>query len=323
VKDKVFEYGAGLILINEAVPLETIKPEQICNVLVQQWYGCLVYPISDEMLWYTAGAASYYETLYLAHRYGDEAMAAHWAELRALYDEMFEHIPQRTMAFRNDEESERVFDALVYTKGAYFLRTLRWDLGAADGASAAAAGDGAPTDGDADSGDEAFVKAQRAFFEKNAFKPVTFRDLRAEFDKAAGGEYEETFGAWLVGASAPSFTVEEWTSTPKNGQFTVSFKLAQSTTPKFALPVEVAFEAGAGAPAGSAAGAQRVVEVARITKTTEGEGDSKKDVWHETFTFTLPFDPERIVLDPNEHILLSPGAQRIWPRPQPVEKPAQ
>ncbi|MBN1917232.1 MAG: tetratricopeptide repeat protein [Verrucomicrobia bacterium] len=316
VKDTVFEYGAGLILINDSVPLESIKPEQLCNVLVQQWYGALVRPISREMLWYTAGTASYYETLYLAHRYGNEAMAAHWAELRALYDELFAHLDQRAMAFRQREESTRIFDALVYTKGAWFLRALRWDIGADDGAR----------------GDAAFVEAQRAFFAKQSFKPVTFRDLRVEFDEAAGDEYETMFGAWLLGASAPSFTVEEWTSSPVSEgpmpdavppegtsadetpgeEYDVLFKLAQATTPKFALAVEVAFEAGE----------QRVVRVARITKTTEGEGKDAKDVWYEAFTFALPFDPERIVLDPNEHLLFSPNAQRVWDRSQPDENPA-
>ena len=285
VKGTVFEHGAGLILINSAIPLETIKPEQICNELVQQWYGCLVYPALDKWLWYTAGVASYYETLYLKHRYNEAAMDKHLAELRDLYGEVFANIGERTMAYRNEEkkESERVFDGLIYTKGAYAMHTFRWIAG-----------------------DEHFVKAQRAFLRKFAFQPVTFKDLRESFEKQTGQELYDVFYGWLIQPGTPAFKVENWTSTKVGDEYKVAFKLTQPSSQKYVLPVEIAFEAGA----------QRAVIPARITKTQEERNGQKEDVWHEDFAFMLPFDPERMVLDPNHRFLLNPKSQRVWTRPE-------
>jgi TolA-binding protein len=283
VKDTVFEHGAGLILINSSVPLASIKPEQICNELVQQWYGCLVYPQIDKWLWYTAGVASYYETLYLAHRYDAATMEAHLGELRDLYAKIFEHLGERTMAYRDvqKKESERVFDGLIYTKGAYAMHTFRWIAG-----------------------DEHFVEAQRAFLKKFAFRPVTIKDLREAFEKETGQELYDVFYEWLIQPGTPSFKVEGWTSTPAGDQFKVAFKLTQPASAKYVLPVEVAFESGE----------QRVVIPARITKTQEEHDGKKEDVWHEEFAFMLPFDPERIVLDPNNRFLLDPKSRRVWTR---------
>ncbi len=307
VRDTVFEHGAGLILINDQVPLGSIKPEHICNELAQQWYGCLVTPALDKWLCFTAGPASYYETRYLGERYGEAAMEAHLATLRELYAEMFANIGQRAMVYRPEEQSETVFDALVYIKGAYFTRTLHWMAG-----------------------DQAFVEAQRAFFEKNAFEQVIFKDLRVRFDKATGREFLDVFSPWLFSASTPALKVEDWTTAWSGGQVDVAFTLAQAE-PKYVLDVEIAFEAGEpGQP-----GARRVIEVARITRTTidtnGGDENEKKTnntkqrkqevIWHESFAFLVPFNPERIVLDPNHRILLDPKSQRIWPRPASADEP--
>ncbi len=298
VTETVFEHGAGLILINSGVPLDSIKPAHICNELVQQWYGCLVYPALDKWLWYTAGVASYYETLYLRHRYDAAAMEAHLAELRELYGEIFAHIGQRTMAYRPEEQSETVFNGLIYTKGAYFMHTLRWIAG-----------------------DERFIKAQRAFLDKDAFRPVTFKDLRESFDEATGQELCDVFAGWLINAGTPALKVEEWTSTWSGDEIEVAFTLTQQK-PKYVLPVELAFEAGE----------QRVVETARIMKTTieengpeddQKKNGKKEEVWHETFAFTLPFNPERIVLDPNYRILLNSKSRRVWTRPESADEPAE
>jgi tetratricopeptide (TPR) repeat protein len=320
VKDTMFEHGAGLILVNADVALESITPAQLCNELVQQWYGCFVYPAEDQALWLTAGMASYYETLYLGERYDEATMAAHGAELRALYGEMFEHLPQRSLMGRGPDDSVRVFDALAYTKGAWFMQALRLAAG-----------------------DEAFFAAQRAFFDKNAFEQVIPKDLRVRFDKAAGEGYYDMFVSWL-GAGTPLFTVEDWTVTWSGTQIEVGFRLNQPG-PKFVGPFEIAFEAGEpGTP-----GARRVVEVARITKTVVKKDGETKDggkdgpsngpkngarksngppgkeevTWHDTFYFTLPFNPERIVLDPNDRTLLDPKCQRIWPRPASADEPAK
>lgn len=281
VTETVFEHGAGLILINSSVPLETIKPEHICNELVQQWYGCLVYPGLDKWLWYTAGVAGYYETLYLKHRYDEATMDAHLAELADLYAEIFAHIGPRTMAFRNEErgESESIFNGLIYTKGPWAMRAFRWIAG-----------------------DEHFVEAQRAFLKKFAFQPVSFRDLRESFEEQTGEELFDVFYEWLINPGTPTFKVENWTSTQAGENWTVSFALEEQTT-KYVLPVEIAFESGE----------QRVVKVARITKTTT---EDDEEVWHEDFTFTLPFDPERLVLDPNHRFLLNPKSQRVWTKPE-------
>lgn len=280
VTETVFEHGAGLILINSNVPLETIKPEHICNELVQQWYGCLVYPGLDKWLWYTAGVAGYYETLYLKHRYDEAAMDAHLAELADLYAEIFAHIGPRTMAFRNEErkESKSIFNGLIYTKGPWAMRAFRWIAG-----------------------DEHFVEAQRAFLKKFAFQPVSFRDLRESFEAQTGQELFDVFYEWLINPGTPTFKVENWTSTQAGENWTISFALEEQTT-KYVLPVEIAFEAGE----------QRVIKVARITKTTT---EDDEEVWHEDFSFTLPFDPERLVLDPNHRFLLNPKSQRVWTKP--------
>jgi TolA-binding protein len=302
VRDTVFEHGAGLILVNDKVRLEALKPEHICNELVQQWYGCVVYPVLDKWIWFTAGVASYYETRYLAQRYGEAAMTAHLAELRDLYAKIFEHIGERAMVYRPDEQSERVFDGLIYTKGAYFMRTLRWAARAEAGTAA---------------DDEAFVEAQRAFLEKNAFEPVIFRDLRIRLDKVTGQTFRDVFGQWLMNAGTPAFKVEEWTTAWSGKQIEVGFKLTQESPQKYELPVEIAFEAGE----------QRVVKTARITKTVvkkeEGKPGKDEEIWHDAFFFTLPFNPERIVLDPNYRILLDPKSERVWTRPESADQPAE
>ncbi len=309
VRDTVFEHGAGLILINDQVPLASIKPEHICNELAQQWYGCLVTPAHDQWLCFTAGPASYYETRYIGERYGEAAMEAHLATLRELYAEMFANIGQRAMVYRPEEQSETVFDALVYIKGAYFMRTLHWMAG-----------------------DDAFIEAQRAFFEKNAFDQVVFKDLRVRFDKATGREFLDVFSPWLFSAGTPALKVEDWTTAWSGDQVDVAFTLTQAE-PKYVLDVEIAFEAGEpGQP-----GAHRVVEVARITRTTidtngadeneekpaNGRQREPQVIWHESFSFLVPFNPERIVLDPNHRILLDPKSRRVWQRPASADTPAE
>jgi len=222
-------------------------------------------------------------------------MEAHLAKLRELYAEIFANIGERPLIFRKEEQSEAVFNGLVYTKVAYVLRTIR-----------------------SIAGDEPFINAQRAFFEKFAFRPVTLKDLRESFDEATGQKMQEVFSEWFINAGTPALKVKHWTTTKVGEDYQVTLTLGQPG-PKYVLAVELAFEAGD----------QRVIETARITKTTLKEDDQdngkEKEVWNKTFTFTLPFDPERIVLDPNYRILLDPKSQRIWPRPpiqEPITQPA-
>lgn len=151
----------------------------------------------------------------------------------------------------------------VYSKGASVLHMLRHVMG-----------------------DTLFFHALRAYAGDARFRYGTARtaDFQEICETAYGKSLEFFFNQWIYGEKYPRYLLR-WDATDGGAHWTVEAHLDQetgtATPPVFIMPVDIRFS-GAG-------------------------GDTTVVVWNsknfESFTFTLPFKPERAEVDPDQWIL--------------------
>jgi Peptidase family M1 domain len=135
-------------------------------------------------------------------------------------------------------------------------------------------------------GDEAFFRALREIFREKLFMRASWSDFLGAFGRLSGKDFASFREEWLTWGGGPRLALAGVTRKAAGQGWTVTGEVVQ-TPPTYGLSLPIALETAGG--------------VLRQNLPVEGE--------RTPFAFTVPTEPERLVLDPEIDIfrLLSPA----------------
>jgi hypothetical protein len=150
------------------------------EVAHQWWYGLVGNDVFEEP-WLDEALATYSSNVYFQDAVGENVYrmyAGYWEEVvQSLRDDGQDDIVTGSMEYFESEGRAGVYGAVVYDKGALFLKELREEIG-----------------------DEAFYTALQVYFQDHRYGIATTEDLLAAFEAAAGHPLDNLFQEWLYAA---------------------------------------------------------------------------------------------------------------------------
>jgi aminopeptidase N len=156
----------------------------IAHELAHQWWGNALTPASFVDIWLNEGFATYFDALFIEHKYGKESFQQLMSENSSLIyqDGSLEHsIYDPPPAF--------LFGRAVYYKGAWVLHMLRLKVG-----------------------DEIFQRIMQTYFNQYIFSNVSTVDFIQVCESISGMNLQKFFDQWVFNAGVPNIFVE-WQQT--------------------------------------------------------------------------------------------------------------
>lgn len=148
----------------------------ISHEIAHQWFGDGVSPASWPDIWLNEGFATYASTLWNEHLYGPQATED---EMRSTYAFLAAFSEGSTLRI-GDPGPDRMFDGLVYVRGAMTLHALRARVG-----------------------DEAFFTILRTYYERYRNASARTADFIAVAEEVSGQALDQFFDAWLYQPELP------------------------------------------------------------------------------------------------------------------------
>ncbi len=155
----------------------------ISHELAHQWFGDLVTCKDWSQIWLNEGFATYYETLYRAHKHGHDAM---------LY-ELYQRARQITgmandttpIVRRTYDQPSDMFGYLAYPKASWVLQMLRCQLG-----------------------ENLYRQCIKTYLQRHQYGNVVTEDLRAVIEELSGRSYDQFFDQWLYHGRFPELELD-------------------------------------------------------------------------------------------------------------------
>jgi aminopeptidase N len=191
----------------------------ISHELAHQWFGDLVTCKDWSHTWLNEGFATYYESLYAAHKHGRDAMLYELYE----YARQIVGITDDTNAIvrRTYDSPDEMFGYLSYPKGGWVLHMLRAQLG-----------------------EDLYRRCVKTYLERHQYGTVVTEDLRAVIEELSGRSYDQFFDQWLYHAHHPELELSySWDEKAKLAK--VSIRQAQKIDPNvllFNFPLTLRFK---------------------------------------------------------------------------------
>jgi aminopeptidase N len=149
----------------------------IAHEMAHQWFGDLVTCKDWGHVWLNEGFATFYETLYDAHKNGRDSM------LYSLYNRarpILANPDPTPIVRRNFNDSHEMFGYLVYPKASWVLHTLRSELG-----------------------DDLYRRCVKTYLERFQYRNVVTEDFRTVIEELSGRSYDQFFDQWLYHGHFP------------------------------------------------------------------------------------------------------------------------
>jgi aminopeptidase N len=191
----------------------------ISHELAHQWFGDLVTCKDWSHIWLNEGFATFYESLYAAHKHGRQAM------LLELYQRarMITAIPDDTQAIvrRTYDNPSEMFGYLSYPKASWVLHMLRSQLGA-----------------------DLYRQCVRAYLQRHQFGSVVTEDFRSVIEELSGRSFDQFFDQWLYHGHHPEIEAAySWDETARLAK--VSLRQVQKLSDNvllFNFPLTIRFK---------------------------------------------------------------------------------
>jgi aminopeptidase N len=191
----------------------------VAHELAHQWFGDFVTCKDWSHIWLNEGFATFYESLYNAHKHGRDAM---------LY-ERYQSGRQITgmagdtnsIVRRTYDNPREMFGYLAYPKGAWVLHMLRAQLG-----------------------EDLYRRCIKTYLERHAYGSVVSEDLRRVIEELSGRSYDQFFDQWLYHAHHPELEASySWDEQAKLAR--ISIRQVQELNANvllFSFPLTVRFK---------------------------------------------------------------------------------
>lgn len=242
----------------------SVREERLMvHELAHHWWGNLVTCKSPEDMWLNEAFATYAEFLFQEEKYGKRAYQ--WAVAdNQRFILQYAHLFDGDYLPITPVGHSHTYSTHVYRKGAAMLHNLRTYMG-----------------------DEAFFKSMQAFLTENVFSPVGTMDFIRFFDRQTNQPIGVFFGDWFQTPGYPVFAYRSDSTVSKSeGQFVhyghIEQKGLQRERLVSNLPMEVLF-----------IGPDLQMKTIAV----------KVDGRHTALKIPLGFEPDHVVLNPNNAIV--------------------
>ena len=155
----------------------------VAHEMFHHWFGDLVTAESWSNLTVNESFADYSESLWLEHKYGQDAADYHRREVADGYFGQAEQRMHNLVDFKYDSR-EDMFDAHSYNKGGCILHMLRNYMG-----------------------DEAFFEGLKKYLNDNKFKTGEAHQLRLALEEVGGEDFNWFFNQWYYQAGHPQLDI--------------------------------------------------------------------------------------------------------------------
>lgn len=234
----------------------------MAHELAHHWWGDLVTCSSQEDMWINEGMASYCEALFIEGIEGDEAYAEYVRENHK--DVLLNaHIRDGARLPVSGIGHENTYGDHVYNKGADVAHTMRGYMGSD------------------------FFPVLTSFLDANPYEDVSSEDLRDFIDASTSVDIVSYFDDWIFQPGFPDVRLSSMTVTELDGNWNVEVILSEHL--HYAdhyytnVPVQLEFS-------GAWWSNETQTEDVLVSGTST------------TYNFTLPFAPERCIINRNEAI---------------------
>ncbi len=205
-------------LLHPQLAAESLQGEDplVAHEMAHQWFGDLVTCKDWGNAWLNEGFATYFETLWEEHQYGDDQAAYSRWEARNSWMSSDRLYPVPIVTHRFTDTFENAGN--IYTKGGWVLSMLRHQLGDAN-----------------------FFRAMKHYLESYRGQNVVTADLTKAIEEATGINVDQFFDQWVYGAGAPRFEVS-YTYDETARQVKLAVKQTQKVEGQvglFRAPVEI------------------------------------------------------------------------------------
>jgi aminopeptidase N len=158
----------------------------IAHEMAHQWFGDLVTCKDWSHIWLNEGFATYYETLYMGHKNGRDAIIYElYSRARTITGVTNDVTP---IVRRTFVSSHEMFNYLVYDKASWVLHMLRSQLGA-----------------------DTYRRCIKTYLERYQYGNVVTENLRSVIEELTGRSYDQFFDQWLYHAHQPELEVSyDW-----------------------------------------------------------------------------------------------------------------
>ena len=189
----------------------------IAHEIAHQWFGNSASEANWHHIWLSEGFATYFTTLYMEDKYGEQRAAELRLEDRQqviAYNNRVS-VPVVNPSIRN---YMRLLNANSYQKGGWVLHMLRLQVG-----------------------DDNFQQAIRQYYNKYKLSNALTKDLQAVFEEVSGQDLDYFFDQWIFKAGHPELAVA-WSHNKKK----IALQIDQNQEQVFIFPLtfEVTFEDG-------------------------------------------------------------------------------
>jgi aminopeptidase N len=191
----------------------------VSHEMAHQWFGDLVTCKDWSHIWLNEGFATYYESLYGAHKHGRDALLYELYQRARMITSLSDDT--NSIVRRTYDTPREMFGYLAYPKGGWVLHMLRSELG-----------------------EELYRKCIKTYLERHRYGNVVTEDLRAAIEELSGRSYDQFFDQWLYHAHHPeleaSYSWDEKTRLAK-----VSLRQAQRLSENvllFNFPLTIRFK---------------------------------------------------------------------------------
>ena len=195
----------------------------ISHELAHQWFGDLVTCKDWSHIWLNEGFATYYESLYDAHKNGRDAMNYElYQRSRQIIG-----IPNDTEAIvrRTYDRPGDMFGYLSYPKAGWVLHMLRAQLG-----------------------EDLYRRCIKTYLERHLYGSVVTEDLRSVIEELSGRSYDQFFDQWLYHGHHPELEASySWDEQAKLARITVrQTQKVDANVLLFNFPLSVRFKGAFG-----------------------------------------------------------------------------
>jgi len=197
----------------------------VAHELAHQWWGDLLTCKDWSQAWLNEGFATYFEALFIQHDLGEDEFQLDMQGSKDSYLDEDKSDYRRPIVYNLYGEPFDLFDSHTYAKGSWVLHMLRSFLG-----------------------DELFWKGIKHYCDKHREQCVDSHDFQKAMEETTGQNLDWFFSQWIYKAGYPEFKIKwSWEDSSKTAAVSISQEQkADTLTPIFQLPVEIAFTNSSG-----------------------------------------------------------------------------